>query len=513
MQQQKNVLASNAFGRRNNRKETEQYTVATEDDSISLSSNGESAPLLCTEMSSNNKNDFCWRAMEEGKTYHGGNLKKKAIEPVNCLAKFLSAFLPTRKDLKSKEEPPILRRKQVKPVEAKTYLANERTFLKWAGTSATFMTFGSLISNFSGAQSKEVLFLFVMALFAAIYAPFQYYRRMHLMASGQQSSGYSDYYGPGIFSAIMIMITCMLLFYTIETLDAGPILISEQGTCVKRSLEGVSSMMFQPSDLFVDDKRGLLLAPSLDEIVGVGLSPGIPASNKANEVDAKLLADNIGADIKAIQSFGNQRQIYALSGGEDNPSIIALEWTANEKLVSKSHWELPPSSVKTMAYAPKSTLFDQSVLIVASERRSTAASEGDGADRIRLDVYDAPFDQNKSALKTNHRLNFKSIARGLNDPSIAAMQYFEGLLFVLFNNERLIRAVDKMGNVVQDVRLPTAERGFEKQWKGMSLQRRDNKDLVLYLALNAPSQIWSIKLDLDNSSGSGWKLPRCASAR
>lgn len=293
----------------------------------------------------------------------------------------------------------------------------------------------------------------------------------------------------------MVMITCLMFFYTIRTPNQGTILIAQEGTCVKRSLEGVSNLMFQPCDVFVDEQRGLLLVPSLDEIVG--FSSGIPARSNDKEPSVQILADNMGEDVKALQYIGSEQRLYALSGEDKKPTIIAMEWTSEGKLVSKAHWEILSSFVTSMVYVPTSTLFEQAVLIVASEER--------------LDVYDAPLDQTKSALKTIHKLNFESITRGLNDTNVAAMQYFEDLLFLLFDNEQLIRAVDKEGNVVQDVRIPTSESGFGKQWKGMNLQRMDNTDLILHLALNAPAQIWSVKLDLDDSSGSGWKLPGCAS--
>jgi len=384
-------------------------------------------------------------------------------------------------------------------MQPKTHFANERTFLQWAAAAVTFMTFGALISSFTGLHSKEVFFLFALALIVSEYAPFQYYRRIHLMTRGKYTTGYSDYYGPGVFSAVLIIATCMMLFLFIQTPGPGPMLVAQEGTCVKRSLEGVSRMTFQPSDAFVDEERGLLLVPSLDKIVG--LSDGIPVSNQANDARVQTIAENIESDIEALQYLGSQQRIYALSGGGDKSGIISLEWTSNGTLASQTRWDIPSFSAKSMAYAPKSTLFEQPVLIVASEGRNTATS--------RLDVYEGPFDQNDSALKINSRLNFKSISRGLNDTNVAAIQYFEGLLFLLFDNEQLIRAVNKEGNVVQDVRLPTAEPGFEKNWKGINLQRVNN-DVVLHLALNAPAQIWSIKLDLDDSSGCGFKLPFCA---
>ena len=130
-------------------------------------------------------------------------------------------------------------------------------------------------------------------------------------------------------------------------------------------------------------------------------------------------------------------------------------------------------------------------------------------------------------------------AQGLLDSKVAAMQFFEGFLYVLFDNARLIRAFDlQSGDIVHQIPLPVAALGSEKQWEGMQLERRiktgakndetgtglrgptnapaeaDRSTLLLYLALDTPPQIWTIALNEKPSSGQGvnqlWTFPDCA---
>ena len=73
----------------------------------------------------------------------------------------------------------------------------------------------------------------------------------------------------------------------------------------------------------------------------------------------------------------------------------------------------------------------------------------------------------------------------------------------------MIRSFDSNGNIVQEIKLPIAVEGFEKQWEGMRLQRKDG-ELLLHLALDSPPQVWSLKVTEKEGLGH-WKLPSCAS--
>jgi len=62
--------------------------------------------------------------------------------------------------------------------------------------------------------------------------------------------------------------------------------------------------------------------------------------------------------------------------------------------------------------------------------------------------------------------------KGLPDGKVGSMQYFEGLLYMLFDNSRIIRAFNnKTGTLVKETPLPVAGIGSESQWEHMRLQR------------------------------------------
>jgi hypothetical protein len=136
------------------------------------------------------------------------------------------------------------------------------------------------------------------------------------------------------------------------------------------------------------------------------------------------------------------------------------------------------------------------------------------------------FDLNATKVKASSKMNSALVSKGLLDGKVGDMQYFEGLLYMVFDNDRVIRAFDiTTGQVVQETMLPVSAEGSEREWEGMRLERMNNisagglrgsssasGNLVLHLALDTPGQVWSLQLDeMDGNSGSPrWNLPRCA---
>ena len=123
---------------------------------------------------------------------------------------------------------------------------------------------------------------------------------------------------------------------------------------------------------------------------------------------------------------------------------------------------------------------------------------------------------------------------GLHDDKVGSMQYFEGLLYMLFDNARVIRGFDlRTGEMAHEISLPVAKIGSGSQWEGMRLQRVGGgggggggifqgglrgsdiapsaSQLVLHLALDTPAQVWSIRLDEEKArDGQRWVWPDCA---
>ena len=153
------------------------------------------------------------------------------------------------------------------------------------------------------------------------------------------------------------------------------------------------------------------------------------------------------------------------------------------------------------------------------------------AGTLSIDVFDIEsFQSGAGRVEKSSKMNKKLVSRGLENGKVGSMQYFEGLLYILFDNDRVIRAFDtNTGKLVQETLLPVAELGSANDWEGMRLQRipeegignsgsggqlrgssRPLGTLVLHLALDTPAQVWSLALNEDGRDGHGWTLPRCA---
>lgn len=277
----------------------------------------------------------------------------------------------------------------------------------------------------------------------------------------------------------------------------NPSLRFSEGVCVQKYLGGdINLLQFEPSDLTIDEENGLLLVASLSEIVG------IPDGMSTAEVDAKILyqAQNQTFDFEAIEIIDGV--LYAVSEGSKESDIVVFGKELDGRLVPTSIYHADTPNTEGMAYISSPNWFVQPSLVLAGLSNS---------DKLRMSAYDFPLPnstlENPVTLQA-FRLNEKIFSTTLLDQKVAAMQYFEGLLYLLFDNAAVIRAFDSSGNIVQETNLPIAVEGFEKQWEGMEFQRKDG-NLILHLALDSPAQVWSLLLE-ENQGGAGWKLPSCA---
>eukprot|EP01083_Nonionella_stella_P010862 30894_1 len=151
-------------------------------------------------------------------------------------------------------------------------------------------------------------------------------------------------------------------------------------------------------------------------------------------------------------------------------------------------------------------------LVVAGVESGGSDHLGNTLNDLIMDSFQLPLPE--SSLEDPQpapsiKINDKIFGGTLLDAKVSAMQYFDGLLYLLFDNAQLIRSFDSHGNMVQEIKLPIAVEGFEKQWEGMRLQRKDG-ELLLHLALDSPPQVWSLKLTEKEGIGH-WELPSCAS--
>mmetsp|Transcript_16107 Transcript_16107/g.30423 ORF Transcript_16107/g.30423 Transcript_16107/m.30423 type:complete len:191 (+) Transcript_16107:2601-3173(+) len=190
--------------------------------------------------------------------------------------------------------------------------------------------------------------------------------------------------------------------------------------------------------------------------------------------------------------------------------MITLEWDGfgnDDLLKPTARYKISTPNVEGIAFVrDKNFFYDGQRLVVAGMNNA-----------LLMNTFSMPLPPESSSLGNPTNLiasMMNSNLFGANlldvDTKVSAMQFFDGLLYLLFDNAQVIRAFDRLGNMIQETKLPIPVKNFEKQWEGMRLQRK-NGDLILHLALDTPPQLWSIKLEENTGSGSGWKLPSCAS--
>jgi len=426
----------------------------------------------------------------------------------------------------SKSKPPIASKQRLR-VEPKSHFANERTFIQWISASLLFITFSQLIyilgsSNpaIKAQTSVAGTWMIGMSLFIAVYALVIYYRRIYLMQNGKPY-GYADFFGPGLLTFAVISGVALILAYSGELQFGNVNIMSPSVQCVKRSLNGVPVMEMQPSGALVDEKEGVLLVPSLNHIVAFD---GLPTADK----NARIVATINGANMEALEHVG--KYIYALSEDTDKKSeIIALEWVdfsadsvfdgkSSRRLQESHRWKISLPAAEGMALVPEGQLGEGSATTLLVAGLLTETTKNGLVEVLSIDAYDQDsLDFSQTKLDQTSKINKKLVARGLLEEKVGSMQFFEGRLYVLFDNARVIRVFDpKTGVVVQEIMLPIAEVGAEEEWEGMRLQRingatglrgASESSVVLHLALDTPAQVWS--LQLDNKEGQ-WILPKCA---
>lgn len=424
--------------------------------------------------------------------------------------------------------------KQRLRVEPKSHFANERTFIQWISAALLFITFSQLLyilgsSNPAIARQASIAgtWMIAMSLFIAVYALAIYYRRVYLMQNGKPY-GYADFFGPGLLTFAVISGVALILAFSGEIQsETASTMTQVSGQCMQRSLSGIPVMEMQPSGALVDEKEGMLLVPSLNHIVA--FEAGLPSEGK-NDQQARIVGTIAGANMEALEQVG--KYVYALSEDTDMKSeIIALEWvdssldgvfdSASSRRLQESHrWKISLPGAEGMALVPEGELGEGSAAKLLVAGLLTEPTKTGLAELLSIDAYDqTSIDLSQTKLDKTSKINKKLVAKGLKDEKVGSMQFFEGRLYVLFDNARVIRVFDpKTGVIDQEILLPIAEAGAEEEWEGMRLQRinkgtsaglrgSSESTVVLHLALDTPAQVWSIRMQNENGK---WILPHCA---
>lgn len=256
-----------------------------------------------------------------------------------------------------------------------------------------------------------------------------------------------------------------------------------------------------------------MIVASLDEIVA--LPAGLPEDTASIDAPMRILHrfPEGSEDLEALEIINGT--IYAISenkksskGVVDESDIIAFNWTSDGLLSESNRWRIKASNAEGMAYTSDPNWFQLPYLVVAADLRTLNP-------RLRLELIGFRLPLPTDEILTERHVNNRYFVQNLIDTKAAAMQFFGGLLYVLYNNAMLIRAYDPSGNQVNEWSLPVSVPFYDNQWEGMRLEQNGN-ELYLHLTLDSPPEVWSIKLEGDTSANSArggqWKLPKCASS-
>ena len=115
-----------------------------------------------------------------------------------------------------------------------------------------------------------------------------------------------------------------------------------------------------------------------------------------------------------------------------------------------------------------------------------------------------------------YQLNENLFASGIQTSAkISALAYFEGVLYLLHNNARIIRGWDMAtGTKLSEWITPRVGGEFDRQWEGLAIQRSGNSSSVMvHMTLDTFPQIWSFKMQESVVSGKTiLSFPKCAQA-
>jgi SPX domain protein involved in polyphosphate accumulation/uncharacterized membrane protein YidH (DUF202 family) len=411
-------------------------------------------------------------------------------------------------------------------VEPKSYFANERTFIQWISAALLLITISAILiekGDDDGILAATGMALTIGAGFVVVYATFVYFRRLRLLSKGA-SYGYVDHLGPVVLAAAVLSGVLVLLFYLTSPSSSGnsgsmPLLRAESGLCYQHSNKGIPALLYQPSDLVIDNDRDMLLVPSLQRIVGHFREE--PNSN------AVTLVEIPDADLEGLTYAGDR--LFALSemGGRNTSSLIELEWrSVNERLQVVQRWDLEGF-----------TQGGEGITYVPDDKGPEGLYiEGGGS----IGVYDVPPRVGDSVadgtptLRRRESLNNNILKNGLEDGKIAGQYYFEGVLYILHDNDRKVRGWDvETASLLSEFTLPNVGASSNKQWEGFAVERNtgnqrlgtgnqrlgsglkgggSSTSLIVHLALDSPPQVWSFAVEEGDSRGS-LIMPACAGAQ
>lgn len=373
------------------------------------------------------------------------------------------------------------------------------------------MTISALLFTYGESSTDaNAKFLLFVAIFLAFYALAVYFRRLHLMTKSKPY-GYTDHIAP-IVLTISIIIGVGSILYHASPSNRKITLRESKGKCQQVPYSGISFLEFQPSDIAIDSERHHVYVPSTSDIIMIDLEDSVH--------EVRSLSSIKFSDFEAVVLVGDVLFAVSEHSITEPSKLFAFEIVGSKKpkLELVGSWKLGNVMKGTESIAYRQ-VDGKEQLLISSYDALTSISQIHIFEVPKLDFFEG------QELFPISRLNEKVMSNGITDTKIASMQVFEDKLYVLFDNEMVIRSFDlKSGQMHEDVRLPSVGDSYDKQWEGLSferVQRSRGKEsnlrgasmmegVILHLALDSPPQIWQFSMN-EKKDGT-FSFPKCAAA-
>ena len=404
------------------------------------------------------------------------------------------------------------------PLQPKSYFAAERTYIQWISAALLLVTVASILNALSVDTTHMIeRIMMVLAGMITIYALAIYFRRLYLLERALPY-GYQDHAGPIVLTTAILLGILTLLYFSVyqhrEALLQMVVPKIEVGKCMQHSFSGVSMLEFQPSDIVVDTARDIFLVPSITDIRSL--------SKEATNDSVRMLHTLVTVDHEDFEAltFHDDGTLYAVSEDPNNSILLAFRWSTpvgafTHAMELVGRWKLKGvANTEGMVFLPEDPVH-------AKPQRLLISSDAKDPLMSNVHIFDIPafLTLDEPELRAVSHWNSAFLARGfssLTSTKIAAMTAFEGVVYILHDNVRVIRGWDiATGAMVSEWITPRVGGEFDKQWEGISLERIDPNTVALHMALDTPPQIWSFMLEETTTmngadTASVWRLPDCA---
>lgn len=491
--------------------------------------------MMCLTQQFRDQKDVeaCTLSLSDGENQSNesnGSTMLKRRNGTQTRSKFLK-LLNFRKKNRSRRTNNVASKDRVR-VEPKTYFAAERTFIQWISAALLLITISALLFSLSETQNAEGprfngLILIFVATFVTVYALIVYFRRLFLMKN-RKTYGYTDHFAPVILTVAVLAGIISILYHGMGDLYYGKGMYEVEGDCTNVAYTGISLLEFQPSDVSIDRERGISYIATNNEIATMKLD------SLDNPARVRVAGSVIGGDLEGIVlvddvifAVSEDSMLYAFDA--DSAQDDAMEMVGSWKLQNGIQWSEGIAHHDGKLYISSLT--------------TEGTKEVSNVYVVPVPVIDGSFD---AKLFPMYHLNEKLMMNDGQDVKIGALQIFEGSLYVLYDNARVIRQFDlASGNFISEMTLPHvgySKGKFDKQWEGMFLERIANDfatidddtvatkqqsflratsnavdvagsqdEIRMTLALDSPPEIWTFNMVQTNDGR--LKFPKCAVAK